>query len=165
MGAGLILMPRVEVADWDEGWVESVTLMVADDVPDRGLGWGTRNRAGCTIDRQAARKAGGAVNVGCTAARRCHCTAICGPHGSAGERRRGDCETGGLVRVRAAAARACAACTVAACAATSEKCCRPHDQTPSHFSHGLARLDAKPECVASEGCIDMGLYAKVVVTS
>ena len=33
MGAGLILMLRVEVADSDEGWVESVTLMVADDVP------------------------------------------------------------------------------------------------------------------------------------
>jgi hypothetical protein len=33
MGAGLILMLRVEVADWDEGRVEYVTLMVADDVP------------------------------------------------------------------------------------------------------------------------------------
>jgi hypothetical protein len=33
MGAGLILMLRVEVADWDEGRVESVTLMVSDDVP------------------------------------------------------------------------------------------------------------------------------------
>jgi hypothetical protein len=31
--AGLILMLKVEVADCEEGWVESVTLMVADEVP------------------------------------------------------------------------------------------------------------------------------------
>ena len=32
-GVGPILMLRLAVADCDEGWVESVTLIVADDVP------------------------------------------------------------------------------------------------------------------------------------
>jgi hypothetical protein len=32
-GGGLILMLRLAVADCDEGWVESVTFIVADDVP------------------------------------------------------------------------------------------------------------------------------------
>jgi hypothetical protein len=31
--AGLILMLRLELADWEDGWVESVTLTVADAVP------------------------------------------------------------------------------------------------------------------------------------
>jgi hypothetical protein len=36
---------------------------------------------------------------------------------------------------------------------------------PSQFPHGLARPDAKPESVTSEGRLDIGLYAKVVVTT
>jgi hypothetical protein len=32
-GVALILMLRLAVADWDEGWVESVTFTVADHVP------------------------------------------------------------------------------------------------------------------------------------
>jgi hypothetical protein len=31
--AGLILMLRLAVADWGDGWVESVTLMVTEVVP------------------------------------------------------------------------------------------------------------------------------------
>ena len=31
--AALILMLRLEVADWGDGWVESVTLMVTEVVP------------------------------------------------------------------------------------------------------------------------------------
>ena len=31
--AGLMLMLRLELADWEDGWVESVTLTVAEAVP------------------------------------------------------------------------------------------------------------------------------------
>jgi hypothetical protein len=33
LAAGLMLMLRRELADWEDGWVESVTLTVAEAVP------------------------------------------------------------------------------------------------------------------------------------